>query len=115
MSKQWCSGPENGLPYPDAIYFLDIDPKLIKQRGGYGAEKYETDAMQSRVREMFEEIRDHTWMVRKQQKTKFIFFVYVYLLKNRFLMQTKQLNLFTESCSNNPSKPWLKFLKQKSN
>ena len=34
MSMDWCTAPDVGLPAPDAILFLELDPTLAAQRGG---------------------------------------------------------------------------------
>ena len=47
-----------GLPAPDITLFLDISPERARERGGYGQERYETEAMQHRVRTMFDRIGD---------------------------------------------------------
>lgn len=56
MSYEWCRAPEIGLPAPDITLFLDISPDDARNRGGYGQERYETEAMQRRVRAMFDRI-----------------------------------------------------------
>lgn len=53
MSLEWARYPEIGLPLPDLCVFLDITPEAAAQRGGFGNEKYETSAMQMKVRELF--------------------------------------------------------------
>lgn len=53
LSLQWAREPEVGLPRPDICLFLDISPEAAAKRGGFGNEKYETSAMQKRVRELF--------------------------------------------------------------
>ncbi|KAL2010577.1 hypothetical protein VTN00DRAFT_6384 [Thermoascus crustaceus] len=53
LSLQWAWQPEVGLPRPDICLFLSISPQEAAKRGGYGLERYETDTMQKRVRELF--------------------------------------------------------------
>lgn len=53
LSLKWARDPEVGLPRPDVCLFLDIAPEAAAKRGGFGNEKYETTAMQKRVRELF--------------------------------------------------------------
>ena len=53
LSLQWAREPEIGLPRPDICLFLDISSDEQAKRGGFGNEKYETTAMQERVRELF--------------------------------------------------------------
>ncbi len=56
LSLKWARDPEIGLPRPDVCLFLDIVPEAAAKRGGFGGEKYETSAMQKRVRELFYEL-----------------------------------------------------------
>lgn len=58
LSLKWARDPEIGLPRPDVCVFLDIAPDVAAKRGGFGGEKYETSAMQKRVRELFYELMD---------------------------------------------------------
>jgi len=53
LSLKWARQPEIGLPLPDLCLFLDIAPEAAATRGGFGSEKYETSAMQKKVRELF--------------------------------------------------------------
>lgn len=53
LTLQWARQPEVGLPRPDLCLFLDITPEVAASRGGFGEEKYETESMQKRVRELF--------------------------------------------------------------
>lgn len=56
LSLKWARDPEIGLPRPDICLFLDIAPEAAAKRGGFGGEKYETNAIQRRVRELFYEL-----------------------------------------------------------
>ena len=56
LSLKWARDPEIGLPRPDICFFLDIAPDAAAKRGGFGSEKYETSAIQKRVRELFYEL-----------------------------------------------------------
>lgn len=53
LSEAWCRAPEFGLPEPDVILFLDIDPHIAQSRGGYGEERYERTEVQRSVRGQF--------------------------------------------------------------
>lgn len=35
MTPAWCRAPDVGLPAPDAVVFLDMDPAAAARRGGY--------------------------------------------------------------------------------
>ncbi|KAI0831956.1 thymidylate kinase [Trametes gibbosa] len=56
MSYEWCRAPDIGLPAPDLTLFLDVTPEKARERGGYGAERYENGDMQERVQHVFERI-----------------------------------------------------------
>lgn len=49
----WARAPEIGLPQPDLVVFLDLEPEEAKRRGEWGGEKYERGEMQRKVRELF--------------------------------------------------------------
>ncbi|KAJ5992580.1 hypothetical protein N7451_008304 [Penicillium sp. IBT 35674x] len=53
LSLKWAWQPEIGLPRPDICLFLSISAEEAAKRGGYGAERYENETMQTRVRELF--------------------------------------------------------------
>ena len=59
LSLEWCRQPEVGLPRPDICIFLDISAEAAAKRGGFGAERYEKQEMQDRVRHLFTELRAH--------------------------------------------------------
>ncbi|KAK5193970.1 Thymidylate kinase [Exophiala xenobiotica] len=56
LTLDWAWYPEIGLLEPDALFFLDISTADAAKRGGYGAERYETEKMQARVRTLFKEL-----------------------------------------------------------
>ena len=56
LSTQWAWQMETGLPRPDICVFLDIEPEVAEERGGFGSERYEIAEMQRRVRELFHEL-----------------------------------------------------------
>ncbi|KAF5867140.1 Thymidylate kinase [Aspergillus alliaceus] len=58
LSLEWAWQPEIGLPRPDMCLFLRISPGEAAKRGGFGAERYENETMQSRVRELFQALFD---------------------------------------------------------
>ncbi|EIW78885.1 thymidylate kinase [Coniophora puteana RWD-64-598 SS2] len=53
FSYEWCQSPDRGLPAPDLILFLDINPEVAGSRGGYGDERYEQKKVQKSVLEAF--------------------------------------------------------------
>jgi dTMP kinase len=56
LSYEWCRAPDTLLPAPDLTLFFDVSPEVARQRGGYGAERYEREEVQARVRTIFEKI-----------------------------------------------------------
>lgn len=56
----WCRAPDVTLPAPDLTLFLDLAPEQAAARGGYGAERYEKEALQARVRGLFKSMGDET-------------------------------------------------------
>ena len=67
LTYEWCKAPEVGLPAPDLTLFLDINPEVAMQRGGYGEERYEKEEVQARVRQIFsrigKEMGNDRWVV----------------------------------------------------
>ena len=58
LGLEWARHPEVGLPRPDVCIFLDISLEDAARRGGYGEERYETTAMQDRVRSLYSVFED---------------------------------------------------------
>lgn len=56
LSLEWARAPDVGLPRPDRVVFLDLEPGEAERRGGFGEEKYEKREMQINVREIFGEL-----------------------------------------------------------
>lgn len=55
----WCQAPDCGLPCPDAVFFMRVDPKVGAARANFGDERYENEQMQSNVRAEFQLKRLH--------------------------------------------------------
>jgi dTMP kinase len=60
----WCRAPDVSLPAPDLTLFLDLAPEQAAERGGYGEERYEKEALQARVRTLFKSMgsETHGWV-----------------------------------------------------
>ena len=56
----WCRAPDVELPTPDLTLFLDLAPEQAAARGGYGAERYEKEVLQARVRTLFKFMGEET-------------------------------------------------------
>ncbi|CAI5507574.1 unnamed protein product, partial [Closterium sp. Naga37s-1] len=62
LDVQWCKSTEVGLPAPDIVIYLHIDPQYAAERGGYGGERYEKVEFQQRVGQHFHALKDDTWV-----------------------------------------------------
>ncbi|XP_018335265.1 thymidylate kinase [Agrilus planipennis] len=49
LDFMWCLQPEVGLPQPDLVFLLDINPEDSRLRSGFGSERYENLQMQKNV------------------------------------------------------------------
>lgn len=58
LDLHWARMPEEGLPRPDIVLFLDISAEDAAKRGGYGEERYEKKDMQDRVRTLFRQMAE---------------------------------------------------------
>mmetsp|Transcript_26792 Transcript_26792/g.61766 ORF Transcript_26792/g.61766 Transcript_26792/m.61766 type:complete len:290 (+) Transcript_26792:52-921(+) len=54
LDFEWCKTPDIGLPSPDAIFYLHVDPKVGQSRANFGDERYENAEMQTNVRKEFQ-------------------------------------------------------------
>ncbi|GJP37990.1 hypothetical protein CLOM_g22433 [Closterium sp. NIES-68] len=63
LDVHWCKSSEVGLPAPDIVIYLDINPQHAAERGGYGGERYEKVEFQQRVAQHFYALKDDTWTV----------------------------------------------------
>ena len=41
LDLSWCKAPKVGLPTPDLVLYLDINPEIAAEHGDYGEERYE--------------------------------------------------------------------------
>jgi dTMP kinase len=63
LSLQWCKNPDEGLPAPDLVIFMDLDIEESKKRGDFGAERYEKEEFQKKVRTIFHQLKSDAWKV----------------------------------------------------
>lgn len=63
LSLEWCKAAEAGLPVPDMVVMIDLDPKLLLARKGFGEERYEKLDFQTKVRDAFYQLKDDTWKI----------------------------------------------------
>ncbi|XP_029987612.1 thymidylate kinase [Sphaeramia orbicularis] len=52
----WCMQPDVGLPKPDLVMFLQLNPAEAALRGQFGEERYENRTFQRTVQQRFEEL-----------------------------------------------------------
>jgi dTMP kinase len=57
VDTQWATKPDQLLPAPDVVFFMDINPEDAKKRGDFGKELYEREDMQRRVREQYGKLK----------------------------------------------------------
>jgi len=58
MGMTWCKTPDSGLPQPDLVLFLDLDPEEAFKRSSFGDEIYEESEFQKKVREKYALLRE---------------------------------------------------------
>mmetsp|Transcript_4773 Transcript_4773/g.7189 ORF Transcript_4773/g.7189 Transcript_4773/m.7189 type:complete len:222 (+) Transcript_4773:31-696(+) len=58
LSLAWCKSPDAGLPAPDLVLFLSLTIEQAKLRGEYGAERYEKEAFQRKVRKIYDALAE---------------------------------------------------------
>ena len=64
LDLNWCKAPDNGLPEPDIVLFVDLPSEVAAARAGYGEERYEKLEFQVKVRKMFDQLYNpSTWIV----------------------------------------------------
>lgn len=64
LPRNWCLGPDIGLPKPDLVIFLKFKNGVVPEhRSGFGEERYEKAAFQLRVAEEFEKLIEEDWFV----------------------------------------------------
>ena len=49
----WCRTPDIGLPAPDCVVYLTLNPDVAATRGDYGGERYEDTDFQAKVEKNF--------------------------------------------------------------
>ena len=58
LDFDWCLNADRGLVKPDLIFYIDLDLDTIKERSGFGDERYEKTEFQEKVREQFLKFKD---------------------------------------------------------
>ena len=63
LDKSWCTIVESGLPRPDLVVYLDVDPEEASTREDYGNSIYEKVAFQQEVKKAYNTLMDDSWLV----------------------------------------------------
>lgn len=63
LELNWCKSPDVGLPKPDKVFFLTMPVDSIKQRNGFGMERYEVLNFQKKVSETYSKLKEDNWEV----------------------------------------------------
>ncbi|RWS11214.1 thymidylate kinase-like protein, partial [Dinothrombium tinctorium] len=61
MSVEWCKAPDSGLIKPDLVLYLTASDCVSSTRNGFGDEIYESSDFQSKVKAVYETLKDDTW------------------------------------------------------
>merc|ERR1712194_553605 len=64
LDMDWCRKPDVGLPTPDRVFYLDVDPETAKKRSQYGEERYEKAEFQAKVGTQFKTFFQEKFWVR---------------------------------------------------
>nr|XP_049700037.1 thymidylate kinase [Helicoverpa armigera] len=63
LDFNWCKSPDVGLPKPDKVFFLTMPVDSIKERNGFGNERYEVLNFQKKVSETYQKLKEDNWEV----------------------------------------------------
>ncbi|CAH1645698.1 unnamed protein product [Spodoptera littoralis] len=63
LDLNWCKHPDVGLPKPDKVFFLTMPIDSIKQRNGFGNERYEVLNFQQKVSEIYTKLKEDNWHI----------------------------------------------------
>lgn len=59
----WCRTPDVGLPAPDCVVYLTLNPDVAARRGDFGGERYEDTDFQFKVEKNFQKLRESSWRI----------------------------------------------------
>lgn len=63
LTEASCKEADAGLPRPDIVCFLDVDPGAAAARAGYGLEIYDSVGFQAAARSFFVRLAEVDWIV----------------------------------------------------
>jgi len=69
MNIDLCKQSDEGLPAPDVVIFLDAPVSEVIKRAQFGQERYEKEAFQKKVREVFLQLVNSEWNVLNATKS----------------------------------------------
>lgn len=56
LPLSWCKATDQGLLVPDQTIFMDLPVEVMKERSGFGEERYEKHEFQLQVRQQFHQL-----------------------------------------------------------
>jgi dTMP kinase len=64
LYSDWCRTPNDGLPKPDRVVYLDLDVYTAATRGNYGTERFENIDFQKKVEaEFYALVEGDSWSI----------------------------------------------------
>ncbi|XP_022831248.1 thymidylate kinase [Spodoptera litura] len=98
LDLNWCKHPDVGLPKPDKVFFLTMPLDSIKQRNGFGNERYEVLNFQRKVSEIYTKLKEDNWQVVDASRS-------IDTIQEEMLQQT--LNVVDLASDKNIEKLWV--------
>ncbi|XP_003371273.1 thymidylate kinase [Trichinella spiralis] len=65
LDFDWCMNADRGLPQPDVVFFVDVKPETLKNRGEFGVERFDDEEFQRKVRHNYQRLTDKYWQIGK--------------------------------------------------
>ncbi|KAL1238522.1 Thymidylate kinase [Trichinella spiralis] len=70
LDFDWCMNADRGLPQPDVVFFVDVKPETLKNRGEFGVERFDDEEFQRKVRHNYQRLTDKYWQVIDGEKSQ---------------------------------------------
>ena len=58
LDFEWCLNADRGLVQPDLVIYIKVSMETIKERSGFGDERYEKTEFQEKVRAQYSKFED---------------------------------------------------------
>lgn len=71
LDEDWCRKSDEGLPRPDFIFFIDVDPSVTETRSEYGNEIFENREFQNKVYDTYKRSIGPNWIVLDGTKNQY--------------------------------------------